>query len=264
MTNAELRTNFLKFNKKAREIRAKRLGYQSAAAYIAFLSGGGFVAPAAPVVEPIVATPKKSKKVKAVLSGVPTIHIVDIADKSGSMAGGKDRATVTGINKGLAELRTNKDGFDSQVYIEQVAVHPDKAHDIRERTVGMTALWDAIGMTVQALELKVAIGDKVLVNIYTDGEENSSRKFNSSAIRELIDKYSLQGWTFTFIGTEHDVAEVIKRVNIKKSNTLTYDGTAEGLSRGMSTNSISRSNFVAKAKAGEDTSFGYFSKDIID
>jgi len=40
MTNAGLRTNFLKFNKKAREIRAKRLGYKSAAEYIAFLNGG--------------------------------------------------------------------------------------------------------------------------------------------------------------------------------------------------------------------------------
>ena len=263
--NQEL-SKFRKFNKKAREVRAKRLGFQSAAAYIAFLLGGGSVVP-------VVGIPKKAKNVKAILSPeIPTIHIVDIADKSGSMAGGKDRATVTGINKGLNELRTNVDGvnytytycrFDSVVYVEQVAVHPDKAQDIRERTGGMTALWDAIGMTVVALKPHVKEGDKVLINIYTDGEENSSKKYNSRDIKEMITDLSAKGWTFTFIGTEYDVNTIVAKINIHISNTRSYDGTAAGLQASMHTNSVSRSKYVQKVKNKEDVSVGYFHKDLI-
>jgi ribosomal protein S8E len=272
MTNAELLTSFKKYNKKAREIRAKKFGFKSAADYIAFLSGGGYVVPAAHVQPLVVPTSSDKKKAKSVSVGpVPTIHIVDIADKSGSMSGGKDEATVEGINGGVKELQLNKANvkythtycdFSNEAIIVHVAANPNDVSYIRTGTRGMTALWDAIGETVKALEPCVKKDEKVLVNIYTDGEENASHRFTTRSIKELIDDLSKKGWTFTFIGTEKDVDTIIDKVNIHASNTRSYDGTAKGMRGAMMTNSLSRERFVKKVKANEDVSEGYFSKDI--
>jgi hypothetical protein len=122
-------------------------------------------------------------------------------------------------------------------------------------------LFDAIGKSVESLKPNLQPGDKVLVNIYTDGQENSSRHFTAEAINTLIKALSETGWTFTFIGTKEDVAYAQSRLSFKASNTLIYDGTAKGLEKSFMVNNVSRSAYSSAVADGLDVSEGFF-KDI--
>lgn len=74
-----------------------------------------------------------------------------------------------------------------------------------------TALLDAIGVTINTVGQKIAAMPedqrpaKVLVSIYTDGQENSSHEFKLAKIKEMIatqrKKYN---WEFTFTGVGED------------------------------------------------------------
>ena len=126
---------------------------------------------------------------------------------------------------------------------------------------GSTALYDAIGKTFQKLDKSVKNGEKVLVNIYTDGQENSSREFTAQLISRAIEDLKSKGYTVTFIGTNHDVAYVVHNLKIHESNTLAYDGSGAGLDKAMTLNSTARSNYSAKLQKGEDVSLGFY-KDV--
>lgn len=126
---------------------------------------------------------------------------------------------------------------------------------------GMTALYDAIGKTVTSLEKKVSDGELVNVKIFTDGGENGSRKYKASGIKKLITSKEKVGWTFAFVGTPQDVYNVQRNLAIDSSNTLEYDGTAEGFNKTMIATQDSMESYSKSASRGEDVSRGFY-KDI--
>jgi len=278
-TNSQMLKSIRQFNKKAREIRAAKLGFSSADDLILYLQGeinrgmGGVLyddnafmgAKPKPVVTPT-PTPGKTK------GKTPIIHIVDILDASGSMTGGKFTNALTGINKGVKELQEDTAkvkytytlcDFSGDIIFKTVMSKISDVGKLSGNTRGSTSLFDAIGETVNKVNSNTAYrpGDKVLVNIYTDGQENSSRKFKAYEVNELIKNHSEDSWTFTFIGTEEDVAYAAKMLSIKESNTLVYDGSAEGLASSFMANSAARSCYSKKVELGEDVSEGFY-KDI--
>lgn len=69
---------------------------------------------------------------------------------------------------------------------------------------GMTALYDAIGKTVDEMAHRLngmpTEPDKKIVVILTDGEENSSREYGDVfKLRRLIERKVLEGWEFIFL-----------------------------------------------------------------
>ena len=93
---------------------------------------------------------------------------------------------------------------------------------------GWTALYDAIGSTVRALESKEKAGkmpplDKVMTVIMTDGYENSSREWTLAAIRQLIAQKEKEGnWTFVFLGATPDAWSVGMGMGVQAGNTARY------------------------------------------
>jgi len=257
-TKAELLTSFIKLNKAAREKKANREGYPSAAAYIHFLSTNE-----APKIEVKV----KVKVGKKPGASVPVIHIVDILDKSGSMQGGKIKAANNGINASLRDLKQGAVkytytlcAFSSHNKIEfpHVMNDPEKVCEININVDGYTALWDAIGKTFSKLSAYFRKGDKVLMNIYTDGGENDSMEYRATEISQMIEDRAKHGWTVTFIGTEQDVKFVNQQVKIDISNTHVYDGTAQGLEKGLAKTRSARTAYAANVVAGNDVSVGFY------
>ena len=51
----------------------------------------------------------------------------------------------------------------------------------------------------------------------------------------MTDKYQKENFTITFIGTDRDVENVISAFKFDRSNTLKYDGSADGLIATMNT-----------------------------
>lgn len=264
MTNIELLINFKRLNKVAREKRAHRLGYQSAADYIKYLNGE-LIAVGVPI-NTTAAKPKPAHKPKATTKAIPTIHIVDVLDSSGSMEGPKNKAAMQGINEGLNELRKEESviykytlcDFSNNILFPYVDVDPKRVPTIKIGTRGSTALYDAIGSTIKRVDHNVGKNDKVLVNIYTDGQENASREYSARQISNMIEEYAHKGWTVTFIGTKQDVEFAHRYLNVDMSNTRSYDGTAKGLQESLADTKAARHAYTRGVVAGADVSTGFY------
>jgi len=270
----------------AREKKAIKEGFSSADQMIAHLEGqiklgkGNKPWSNPNSVKPYVATTGESPcpTTKAPVSKTtsksrPTIHVVDVLDSSGSMSGGKHSAAKKGINMGVGGLKADTANvnytytlcdFSDDLIFRHVKSQLSEVKEFKGNTRGSTALFDAIGTTIEKIKTDggtIKSTDKVLVNIYTDGQENASRHFTATAIDSLIKSLSEVGWTFTFIGTASDVAYAQRVLSIKDSNTLVHDNTARGLEKSFVANTAARTSYSSKVSAGEDVSEGFY-KDI--
>ncbi len=282
-TNAEMLKSIKQYNKTVREKKAKKEGFSDSISMIAYLNG--FISAGAAndqYFSPLLkSTPKDttqdtspSKPVKKIKTTVnasrPVIHVVDILDASGSMSGEKYKAAVTGINLGVNNLKKDTApvdytytlcDFSDDIIFRQTTENLVNVDVFRGQTRASTALYDAIGDSVGVVKGVFKDGHKVLVNIYTDGQENSSRRFRAQGIASLIEELSKCGWTFTFIGTKFDVEYAQKNLKFDMSNTLVHDNTGAGMEKAFFVNNVSRSAYSSKVSAGEDVSRGFY-KDI--
>ncbi len=100
-----------------------------------------------------------------------------------------------------------------------------------------TALYDAMGMSLNALRKKVAEEDKVLVTVVTDGYENASKEYSGKAIKALVDELKAKGWVFAYIGANQDVKAVAATISI--TNVMNFETTSAGAQ--MMTDRVNRS-----------------------
>lgn len=268
-TNAEMLKSLKQCNKVARENRALREGFKSAEAMITFLneliSLGNGDDTYSPTSSGRIGTIEANES-----SETTTIHIVDVLDASGSMNGAKYTAAVKGINMGIKSLREDTANvnytytlcdFSDEIIFRHKMAELSSVKDFKGSTRGMTALYDAIGQSVDLIKESRGVVDKVLVNIYTDGQENVSRKFTRERIASMIEDLSKGNWTFTFIGTKVDVGIAQSNLKFDASNTLIHDNTGSGMEKAFVANNLSRSAYSAKVEKGEDVSIGFY-KDI--
>jgi hypothetical protein len=93
----------------------------------------------------------------------------------------------------------------------------------------LTPLYDAIGQGVSRLKevLPSHTPWNVLVTILTDGEENASREYSGHKIREIIESLKPNGWTFTYIGANHNVE--VAAANMAIENFMAFDASDLGV-----------------------------------
>ena len=127
-----------------------------------------------------------------------------------------------------------------------------------------TALYDAMGMSLNALRKSVADVDTVLVTIVTDGYENASREYDGKAIKALVDELKAKGWVFAYIGANHDVESAA--INISITNVMSFEASDSGVRSMNRKVACARSRFFdriadgnfSSAEANED----FFDKEI--
>ncbi|MBR6749360.1 MAG: VWA domain-containing protein [Bacteroidaceae bacterium] len=168
-----------------------------------------------------------------------------IIDESGSMQSIKT-AAIDSVNETIQTIdsaqRNNDDQkhyvslvtFNNNVKTVYECVPVDEVKELTTTTYSprcSTALYDAMGMSLNALRAKVAKEDKVLVTVVTDGYENASVEYSGLAIKALVEELKTQGWIFAYIGANQDVEEVAAKISI--SNTLSFKATMAGV-KGMS------------------------------
>jgi hypothetical protein len=84
-----------------------------------------------------------------------------------------------------------------------------------------------MGRTLTKLEkeLKGDENHSVIVTVITDGYENSSHEYNMAAIKALIEHLKDEGWSFAYMGTDHDVHGV--SVSLSITNVIKFEKTEE-------------------------------------
>jgi hypothetical protein len=94
---------------------------------------------------------------------------------------------------------------------------------------GMTALHDAVGMTIETLVASVPKKHRVLCCIITDGQENASKEYSLARVRQLIEKLQKgKLWTVVYIGANQDAWFVGKGMGIPAGNAINYSATPAG------------------------------------
>jgi len=178
-----------------------------------------------------------------------------ILDKSGSMHDCVD-TTINGFNEQMQMIRSLKNKYPQQEFVVSLTtfnqevnfdINQEDPDNIKELTSnanfqdyekdnnlinywpdGMTALYDAIGMSVNNI-LKFANEEinndqaTVVVVIITDGHENASIKYTYRQIQSMIKDFDLlDNWTFSYLSNTPDAVDYAMGMNIKKENAIRY------------------------------------------
>lgn len=171
-------------------------------------------------------------------------QIICILDTSGSMAHNNVILEARGgFNNFLKEQRKLKDEatltvaiFDDMYELLYDDVNINEVDNITEKEWsprGMTALYDAIGKTINTAKANHKKAghkkpDKVLVCIVTDGEENASKEFNLEQIKKLIKECEEDDWNFVYLAANQDAFAVGGSFGISMGNTYNFTATADG------------------------------------
>jgi len=114
---------------------------------------------------------------------------------------------------------------------------------------GGTALYDAVGMTIEATDKNRAGADKIICVIVTDGFENSSREWTKELLNKAIDEKIKAGdWTFTYLGTQPETWDDAAAIGLTRGATAGYvPGQAAAMYSSManSVGNLSRSAFMS-------------------
>lgn len=163
-----------------------------------------------------------------------------ILDESGSMQIIKQN-TINSVNETLQTIRAAENKHEDQEHYVSFVTFNNEVKTVRECTSAKevvditdadyhpdccTALYDAMGVSLNALRRKVAEADKVLVTVITDGEENASKEYSGKAIKALVDELKDKGWVFAYIGANQDVEQAAADISI--TNVMRFESTSIG------------------------------------
>ena len=165
-----------------------------------------------------------------------------ILDQSGSMRSCL-LPTIAGFNEQLQviqslqqrypeqEIRVGLTCFNQSVMHAYSVQHPEMVTQLNEaiyKPNGSTALYDAIGLTIQRLQYEIGrelVREEaaVVVVIITDGYENASRSFHQSQISTTIKELESTGkWTFSYIGATVDAVKIATSLHIREQNSMHF------------------------------------------
>jgi len=193
------------------------------------------------------------------------IHNLIIVDESGSMSHLR-RATLSGINETMNTIRqAQKDFGDKQTHFLTLVTfdssgseRPDVRTLIDDAPItevgkfkdynpcGCTPLYDAVGQSLTRLFEKIKdIEDATaVVTILTDGYENSSHEWNAASLRFMIEELKEAGWTFSYMGSAHDVQEVT--INLSIDNVVEFSHDECGAANTWERESSSKRAYFSK------------------
>ena len=167
------------------------------------------------------------------MNNLNPVHIICILDRSGSMSS-LTSEVIGSFNHFLDEQKA-EDGeakltlvlFDNEyeVVYDQVDIKEVKHIDNSiYYTRGMTAMNDAIGMTIS----KYTDADAIVL-IQTDGHENSSSEYTRERVKELITEKEKLGWDFTFLGANIDAQAEAQSLGISVDKAVQFAANASGV-----------------------------------
>ena len=184
---------------------------------------------------------KKEEKKES--DGKAHIYNLIIVDESGSMSHLRE-VTLSGINETIGTIRNAQKEFaQTQVHTLTLVTFDSDSNRPDVRTMignqpianvkefkdympnGCTPLYDAMGQSLTKLHalIKGDVDASAVVTVLTDGMENSSREWNAQNLRKLIEQLKQEGWTFSYMGSAHNVKEVTDLLSIENVVEFAHD-----------------------------------------
>lgn len=191
-------------------------------------------------------------------------EIVIVLDQSGSMdtiksdMEGALKTFLQDQRKQKGECRITFYRFNSLV--EKVFEDKDinSVKDITIKPSGMTALFDGIGQAVDEVGQRLAKlkererPSKVIFTVISDGLENSSKEYNLSQIKKMIQhQESKYSWEFIYLGANQDAFAGGQNMGFKGGSSITYSASKIGIDNAAK----SMSAYVCSVRSGQDYEF---------
>lgn len=165
-------------------------------------------------------------------------EIVFILDRSGSMSG-LEADTIGGFNSMLGKQKKLEGEalittvlFDDKLQILHNRVPLDEVNNMTSQDYyvgGCTALLDAIGDSIKRIsEIQKSKPEderpeKTMFIITTDGQENSSERYDFKKIKKMIEKkQDKKQWEFLFLGANIDAIGTASDLGIKANRSVNY------------------------------------------
>ncbi|MGY8884963.1 MAG: hypothetical protein ACKVKI_05560 [Flavobacteriales bacterium] len=190
------------------------------------------------------------------------LHYVLVADSSSSMADQIDEVRDE-LNIQIEKMRKESDTdnnpctftlrtFDSEVKNVHVNIPIEDVPKITTddyKAGGMTALFDAIGSTIESIgEL---LGNRIdgeketlAMIIFSDGGENVSTKYDRAKIAALLDKYQNRpGFNIAFVGCDPASFQDMDRVGFSSASRMMYSKGEEREALANASRSVSDLKF---------------------
>jgi hypothetical protein len=182
-------------------------------------------------------------------------------------------ATIEGFNQVLADgIKASKQnniksvdmlakfGEFDHFKVQQQASKLNKANYYPNR--GSTALWWAITRAIDHISAISLNYDRVILTIFTDGENNSAHTFEPTAKR-MVEEQQGKGWVINFVGAGSKVAveRASARVGIFAANTMSYSNDSAGTKVAMRSFSNARAAYTSAVADGVDSNIGFFSNE---
>lgn len=201
------------------------------------------------------------------------IHNLIILDESGSMGSIKNNIiqgfnelvqTIHGIEKQIPEQEhfitfISFNGIGRKLlHIVDTASNLQQINDKSYHPESSTPLFDAMGFGINKLKqiLQNETNYNVLVTVLTDGEENSSLEYSSNSIKQLVEELKQNDWTFTYIGTDHDVENIAESLAIQ--NVMAFKKDAYGISDMFEKDRKAGVMYSHKLHRNEDVTVDFF------
>lgn len=203
------------------------------------------------------------------------VHNLIILDESGSMESIKPSIingfnelvqSIKGIQKQFPEQEhdisiISFNGFGNKIlhFMDDVS-KLNTIDSSNYKPDSTTPLFDAIGFGISKLrkKLKSQTNYNVLVTILTDGEENASKEYSSTVIKNMIEELSIENWTFTYIGTDHDVEKMAMNLSIK--NSMVFKKNANGIKTMFEDEYNSRMKYSTNIREKKEFKENYFKR----
>jgi hypothetical protein len=200
-------------------------------------------------------------------------EIAMILDESGSMGIIRD-PIIDLFNQQVDAIKANTDGIESRVSLVTFSNRvktpilwrkaSDELNKIDYKSyqpAGMTALYDAIGLTAEKYQSeKLDENTNYLFVILTDGAENNSSKYRfPQQIGDLIEKLQNTGkWTFTYIGAGQDLKDIQQKLKINKGNITDFVATAAGVTKAAFTMTRGINSYYSATKGGSSNVSNFY------
>jgi hypothetical protein len=204
---------------------------------------------------------------KAQSTGEKIVHVINVLDRSRSMDTGID-ITISAFNENLGVLAAQEKvakvtatlvtfSSNDKVKVEYAAAHPDRATHLNKSNYipdGWTALYDAIGLAIETAQgFDGALSNaQFLLQVFTDGDENHSRKYTAARLKSMIGELNATGrWTVTVMGPRGSLDLFTKNLGVLSGNTVQFDASSVR-SRGFAKSALnaSTSNYFTATAAG--------------
>lgn len=220
------------------------------------------------VADTVTITPPGTKK---------RVHNVFIIDASGSMSGSKYNTAISGVNELLKSIAQDQFTENTVTIVEFEERNIKRMLYMESKlptsyspmgTGGMTPLNEAVGETCESIlndrNNKFSSEDKVLVNIFTDGDENFSQgKYaNKQTLSNFLKELEAVGFTITFQGTQQEVNYAVNVLGMSVSNTSVHDNTAASIQRSFAKTVSARVMYSKSVFADEDVTANFYSKTV--